>query len=590
MKKVLVFIVVIAAVVLSGQQFQSISREGNPAPENRYNEKEIMKKQAERLTTRRDYEKANQIYRELMEKYPEDWEIVQDLITNLTRVSRFEAAGKLLEEKKEIFPQQNYLRLKIPLLIRDGDTRTAFKLSDEYLQNNKTNVNIYLELSRLFSGSREYEKAGEILEEARKLTDDKYLFTLDLARVYQSQEESHKAAREYLKHLERNKNYLHYVMNNLKGILHRDASVINTIKKVRELSDNQEIIEVYALSLAYIEDYDAALQQYRNLDSIKLLNFAEELKKMSNYEIALRGFDQYENDVKEPDLKAEARISKAEIYLELDEYEEAEAELWQVYNTEELHTGKYRYRSQSAKQSRLLLSELAIRQDNPSEIVIKYLQEAAQYTLNAMEKKEIEFSVIDYRIKTGELDEAGAQLSELMVSESPGTSIYKQSIYYTWQIALMQKDTRADSLLGELILNLPDSPLTTQALYLTQITASLPSEHHDRLFEAWRLKGLFKTERAVEILSEIFEISGNDEIKLLAAEWQKENNLASSLIWWQKDYESDLLTEYAHLQIMENSVSDSTRQELITDFLKENPQSIFAPRFRNELNRLREGR
>ncbi len=588
MKKIILLIVLLLVMQLWSQVTPRLSKSPGSAPAGAYDEKEIMKKQAERYTAQRKYEKANLIYSELIEKYPEDWQIVEALLNNLMRVSSFEQAGKLLEEKKGIIPEYNYLRLKIPMLLKDGNTKAAFQLGDDYLQNNKNNVNVYQDMSQIYSGSRQFEKAAEVLLKVRNVTKDDYLFTLDLARNYQSEEKNDLAAEEYLKHLEKNANYLHYVMNNLKGMLNRDKNVIKTVKKVRDSSDNKEVMEAYALCLAYIDDYDEALLQYQELEDIKLLDFAEELYKMGNYAIALKAYDQYENRVDEPDLQSEAQIAKAEIYLKQRDYQQAETELMLVYNNKKILQGKYRYRTQTAKSARLLLADLTMRLDRPAEDVIKYLEEAAKFTLNDKERKEIEFSIIDYHIKSGDFQAAGEQLGKLLKTEEPGTDIFKQSIYYTWQIALMQKDTLADSLLGELILNQPDSRLTTQALYLTQIMTSLPEEFHERLYEAWRLQGLYKTQAALAILNDIFELSGNDEIQLLAAEWE-EDDLSLSIFWWQQEFENELLSEYAAMQIMENTASDSLKQEIITDFLKENPQSVFAPRFRNELTRLLAG-
>jgi len=590
MKKIGLILILILASALWGQQVQGLSRANAGKQESAYDEKAIMTKQAERYAARRKFEQANTIYRELMEKYPEDWEIVEDLLNNLMRVSKYKETSKILEEKKDIIPPYNYLRIKIPLLIRDGETKEAFKLGDKYLANNKNTVNAYLDMSRIYSGSRQYEKSSEVLEEARKVTKNDYLFTLDLARSYQSQSEHNLAAREYLKHLERNKQYLHYVMNNLEGILNRDKNVIKTVKQFRDGTDNKEVTEAYALCLAYVGQFDEALKQYQELDENKLLNFAEELNKMGNYEVALKAYMQYEEIVDEPDLQANVQISIAEIYIRQHEYQLAEDELMLVYNNKKLKTSKYRYRTQSAKLARLLLADLSIRLDKPSKMVIDYLNEAAEYSLNEMQRKEIEFQMIDYRIKTGDLDVAGKQLAKVLSGEEPGTDIYKKSVYYTWQIALMQQDALADSLLGELIINLPDSKLTSQALYLTQIISSLPKEYHEQLFEAWRLRGLYKNEQALAILIDIDELSGDDEIQLLAAEWEEDSDNALAITWWQKDYENPLLGEYAELQLMEYTESDSLKREYITDFLKENPQSIFSPRFRNELTDINKGR
>ncbi|MDP8221083.1 MAG: tetratricopeptide repeat protein [Candidatus Stygibacter frigidus] len=590
MKNIGLILILVIASTLWGQQVQTISRANADKQQDAYDEKTIMTKQAERYASRRKFEQANTIYRELMDKYPDDWEIVEDLLNNLMRVSKYEETNKILEEKKAIIPAYNYLRIKIPLLIRNGETKEAFKLGDKYMADNKNNVNVYQDMSRIYSGSGQYEKSSQVLEEARKVTKDDYLFTLDLARSYQSQSENNLAANEYLKHLERNKQYLHYVMNNLEGMLNRDKDVIKTVKQFRENSDNMEVIEAYALCLAYVKDFDLALEQYQLLDENKLLNFAEELDKMGNYDVALKAFKQYETRVDEPDLKADAQISIAQIYIRQHKYQLAEDELMLVYNNKKLQTGKYRYRTQSSKLSRLLLSDLAIRLDKSPKQVIDYLNEAAEYALNDMQRKEIEFRVIDYRIKSGDLETAGKQLAKVLADEESGTDIYKKSVYYTWQIALMQQDALADSLLGELIINLPDSKLTSQALYLTQITSSLPKEYHEQLFEAWRLRGLYKNLEALDILTDIYDLSGDDEIQLLAAEWEEDLDNAEAISWWQKEFENPFLGEYADLQLMQHTSSDSLKREYITDFLKENPQSIFAPKFRNEFNAINKGR
>ena len=587
MKKFIV-ILLLFPFLLAGQQIKSISKAGDSTRNKGYDEKSIMKKQAERYSTRRKYETANMIYLDLINKFPDDWEIVEDLLNNYLRVSEYEKADELLEKKKEIMPEYNFLRIKIPLLIRNGDTKKAYNLGDKFIDKNRNNVNVYKDLARIFSGSRQYEKSAEILEKVRNVTKDEYLFTLDLARSYQSQELNKRAAREYLKHLERNKHYLHYVMNNLKGILNRDPTVIESVEKFSRQADNKVVSEAYALCLAHLQKFDLALLQYQKLDSIKLLNFAEELTKMKKYEIALKAYQQYEDSVKEPDLQAEAQLAKADIYIELGEFSKAENELNLIYENKKITNSKYRYRTQAAKRARLMLADLAVRLDKPSSVVIDYLQEAAQYSNNQMERKEIKFAVIDYQIKTENLDTAKEQLTDLLKSEEEGTDIYKQSLFYTWQIALMQKDALADSLLGELILNLPQNRFTTQALYLTQISVSLPKEFHQELFQAWRLRGLYKNKEAVEVLESIIELTGNDEIQLLAAEWQKNENPQKSMFWWESDYENELLNEYSQFMIMENTISDSLRQELITSFLKENPQSIFAPGFRNELNRIKQ--
>jgi len=68
------------------------------------------------------------------------------------------------------------------------------KLGDKYLADNKNKRECLSGYVRIYSGSRQYEKSSEVLEEARKVTKNDYLFTLDLARSYQSQSEHNLAA------------------------------------------------------------------------------------------------------------------------------------------------------------------------------------------------------------------------------------------------------------------------------------------------------------------------------------------------------------------------------------------------------------
>jgi tetratricopeptide (TPR) repeat protein len=231
-----------------------------------YDEKDILKKQADRVIARREYEKANTIYQEMMTKYPDDWQIVEMQLTNLLRLSKFDDAETLLAAKKAILPEYNYLTIKIPLLISQGEIKEAEKLGDNYIINNKTNIKSYQDLALLFSSSRQYDKASEILLNARSMANDEYLFTLDLSRIYQSAEENDPAIRENLKHLERNKPYLHYVMNNLKSMLNRDRNLIKTIADFAGKSESLEVKEVYALCLAHIGEFEQALEAYRSLE------------------------------------------------------------------------------------------------------------------------------------------------------------------------------------------------------------------------------------------------------------------------------------------------------------------------------------
>ena len=82
-----------------------------------YNEKNILIKQASELTTHRQYEKANKIYESLLEKYSDDYTIVEKLCINYLVISKTEKAEDLIKKYQSIFPEFNYLKLKLSILL-----------------------------------------------------------------------------------------------------------------------------------------------------------------------------------------------------------------------------------------------------------------------------------------------------------------------------------------------------------------------------------------------------------------------------------------------------------------------------------------
>ncbi len=59
---------------------------------------------------------------------------------------------------------------------------------------------------------------------------------------------------------------------------------------------------------------------------------------------------------------------------------------------------------------------------------------------------------------TENYSEAKKILSKILHREEPGSDNFKLSYFYSFQLALMEQDPAADSLLAELIINLPEHP------------------------------------------------------------------------------------------------------------------------------------
>ncbi len=551
---------------------------------SQYDEKTIYLKQADNLTKRRQYEKANEIYEIILEKFPADYRIIRKLINNYLIQSKIEKAEDLLDKHQSIFPEIDKTTLRITILIRKGKPDKAYNFAKNFLKKNTGKINYYLLISSVFQQNRQNENAIKILTKARDIAGDEYLFTKELAANYQNVKEYDKAIQEYLKHLEQNKSYFHYVVNQVKRILDDDEKQIKTIEGFTENSENKLVIEVFALSLAYVGDYEKALSQYDLLDKNKLKNFADEQFAVDNFEVAEQAYNQYVQKIKEPNLIADAKIKIAQIFILQNNLEEAEKILLQIYNDKELQKVKYRYRTKANRLCREILANIAIRQNVPNELILNYLDEAKFFAYNQKERKEVEFEIIHFLIMVNQLEAGKEKLGNILVEEEQGSEIYKLGYYYSFLIAEMENDDAADSLLGELIINIPENEFVNNALFFSLISSSLDGTIREEFIDAFRNRQLYKTEEAINLLFSIYEEIQNEEMLILAGDWAwQSGDYFQAEIIFSQEFKNEILADYAHLKLTQLTYDREERNLMITEFLKTKSESVFSPGFRQLL-------
>ncbi|MCK4312257.1 MAG: tetratricopeptide repeat protein, partial [Candidatus Cloacimonetes bacterium] len=307
-----------------------------------FDKREVLLKQANRLVTRRQYEKAINIYESLLEDYPDDHVIVERLIVNLLRISKIEKAEKILEDKKNILSGIEYVRLKTSILLLKGEIKQAYKFCKNFLNENSRRMNYYKILANIFEQYRQYEYAIEILKQARKIANDNHLHTKELAFNYQNLKDYQNAIIEYLKLLERQKSYYNFVLNRLKKILQEDKAYITTIEKSVRKSKHKKIQEIYALCLAEIGEYEKALKEYETLDTSKLKDFGDRLVSNGNLDIAISAYETYIGKIREPYLISDVKIKLAVIYITHGQLDKAKEVLFQVYEDSSIKGKKYR--------------------------------------------------------------------------------------------------------------------------------------------------------------------------------------------------------------------------------------------------------
>ena len=184
---------------------------------------------------------------------------------------------------------------------------------------------------------------------------------------------------------------------------------------------------------------------------------------------------------------------------------------------------------------------------------------------------------------TGNYLEAKKILSKVLQREEPGSDIFKLGYFYSFQLALMEQDSAADSLLAELMINLPENSSTNDALFLANLKTAFADDWMGFL-GAYRLKMLHKDKKAIDELIAIHAGSENEKILFLAGEWAVDiNDIATAETIFNTEFQDEILKEYVVLKRVQIAENEQLKNNISLEFLKANPQSIFSPEFRRLL-------
>ena len=549
------------------------------------NENDILKRRASQYRSRKQYEKAIGIYETIEKNDPNDMDNIRDLILILIQTSKIEKAEKLLNNYKNIMREDLHFQLKLMILLHKAEFTAAQKLSDRVLEKQIGNINNYGTVAKVFEQYRQYETAIEIYLKARKIAGDENLYVRELANDYHALKSYENAVREFVKLAENRNSYASFALSRFKSMLEEDATIIRYIKETAGKSENFAIKEIYALCLGEIGEYEKALNEYEDLPAESLLKFADRMEKNRKPDIAIRAYNIFLNRSLNIIENAKTIIRLANIYIQQNNLTKAEEILLELYDDKNLKSRGNRYKTRANRQCRELLAEINLMRNASQKEVIQYLEEAKEFTFNKSDINEIEYKIIHLLIMNNKNDLAKEKLKDVLKNENSGSDIFKKGYYYSFMIAIMTNDAESDSLLGELLINIPEDDLTNDALLLFQSTNHVQS-NTDRvdLLKAYRKRALYEKSVAIEILRSIYERSEVEDLLFLAGEWAVQaGNLELALEIFSHEFSKPDLQQYAILKLAEIEKDKTEKKNYSRDFLQDNPQSIFSPQFRRIL-------
>lgn len=551
-----------------------------------YDEKSILLQQAQQFMQRRQFSQAELMYKEVSNKYPDDYTILVQMFALYITMGKPERGMSLLEANEARFPANVFTEQKILLLVQSSQVKEAFTLAKDYLRTNRNQIQLYNMIAHFFEAKAQFTEAIELYNTARSVANDPDLYTYELANDYFMSRLYPEALKEYFRYLSKNPGYIYFVKEQCRNMLKEDPSAIQAIRKAAVEFNKPEVTEVVAFSLYQIQQYKQALNLYRELGPEKYFQFGNELFSINQDSLAAVVYQEVTPLLPNTARKADAQIKLANLYIRHKQTVQAETVLRDIIDNKQLVLPAVRYQTRANVESRELMADMAIRQQKPANEVISWYDQAKQYAFNQAERNEIEYEIIQYQLMSEHYDDAKLRLANLLKNEPNGTSTYQIGYYYGFLTGLLSNDASADSLLNEFLVTQPGHPLANDALYLSLLSSELQGSVKAAFLKAYRLVHLYRITEAVSILETAYQASQSEELLLLAAEWAiNDNDLPTAKRLYSTPIKDPLLAEYAQLQLAKLNVEPVSQDKIVVEFLRNNPDSVFSPEFRMMLTR-----
>jgi len=546
-----------------------------------YDEKQILTQQANQLLMQRQYVQAEQLFLQILDKYPNDLNSINQLMNIYFTLSQTDKAEATLNKYQRTLPPQTYSELLIQLLIMQAKVDVAWQETMRYLNIYGQDEYKYRRLATFFERKAFYDKVIELYTMARIQLGKPDLFRLEMANTAMNYHQLEKAIYEYMAYTENNPVYMFYTNNQLKTILQEDSTLISVVSAIADSSKNSVLKEIYANALINLQDYKTALNIYKQLELQKMWHFAEEQTAAGNDSIAFEAYSYLET--KETDMvkKMDLRYRLAELKYQQRNYPATEQIILESLSLPFWKEKNLYYRSTVGVKLRKLMAEIKLAKNEPVDSALAWLNEAKKFSRNNLEAQEMDLEIARLYILSGEKTKAQNILKTINHN-----NLMEKRDYLNFLNTLLEGETAlADTLMNDFIIRYPESQYTNDAIYLMMFSLNMAEQEKKSFYSAIRLLQL-NSQSGIDTLEVIFSHNKDEEILLLAIEWAiafGNDSKAKELL--QYEFQDEVAADYAALLRLLMVSDKEEEQRLAREFLKNKPNSIFSPDFRQKISR-----
>ena len=546
-----------------------------------YNEQQILTQQAYQLLARRQYNEAEQVFLQILQRFPTDSNSVLQLMQIYLQTSQLSKAETLLAEQRRILPPNIYTEQSILLTIHQGRAPEALNMVQSYLEQLGHDQAKYRQLASYFEQRSFYEQSLILYQSARDHFNNQDLFTLETANAALNFRRLDLALSKYLQWLKLNPNNLYFVNNQVKTILQEDASLIEQIGAEAAQNNLPALWELYAGALQALKRNLEALEAFKHLPEARMQRFSDELVAAGFYEIALLSLLHLRDAATSSPAKADYKLKIAQVSFNMGDIDACASVLDSLLADPELGTTQFQNTSRVNYQARKLLAEVQIIRAVALDSVFATLESIRQFARGASEQSEASLQIAKLHLMNSNYTEAERALNQISDSQQFHTREYYRILSHL----LRSEVDAADSLMNEMIIAYPSSPWINDLIGFMMIVLSIPEDSQSAFMRAFQTYNLRRSE-AVDLLLDVFTQTTDEEILILAAEWAAGlGDREEGLRILNHDFTDPISSEYAGVLRLNYTQDSDIKSQVAREFLSQNPTSVFSPGFRAILSR-----
>lgn len=274
------------------------------------------------------HERAAEIFAGLVEKNPGNFMYLEQYVLALSNMKQYEKAIGTVEAYLSTVPSDIMTITRLANLYHiSGNVEKAIEVWNQALALEDGNPNVPRIVSESMQDRREFDRAAEVLQNARKAYDDPSLYLFELANIYLVAGKYSLAAKEYNSILLQYPDRLQFIQrqysrfNDMELV---DAAIIESDESIRSLPTADERIamlrEFQIWLLLERGLYRRAIATARNMDTesgqktMALFNVGQRLAGQNEFELSEQALKVYA-DNKEHPLSARSSEELASVYM-----------------------------------------------------------------------------------------------------------------------------------------------------------------------------------------------------------------------------------------------------------------------------------